>query len=196
MDLRKGALILLFSIMLFVSIVFSMPYWQEDYLISNYSKEKEISITIRNSQRILNITKIENRVEINTVRGNRILIEGEIDYDQIRRVVKIYFEKDGRVIEKELEIEKFERLVDNIEYLNNVTINNFGFKIRERIRNRIELRGNKEYIIVESEIPVRVLWIFRLNAKVGVEAEVDEELNIKSYRFIRPWWWIFVTKQE
>lgn len=196
MDLRKGALLLLFSIMLFVSIVFSMPYWQEDYLISNYSKEKEISITIRNSQRILNITKIENRVEINTVRGNRILIEGEIDYDQIRRVVKIYFEKDGRVIEKELEIEKFERLVDNIEYLNNVTINNFGFKIRERIRNRIELRGNKEYIIVESEIPVRVLWIFRLNAKVGVEAEVDEELNIKSYRLIRPWWWIFVTKQE
>lgn len=196
MDLRKGALLLLFSIMLFVSIVFSMPYWQKDYLISNYSKEKEISITIRNSQRILNITKIENRVEINTVRGNRILIEGEIDYDQIRRVVKIYFEKDGRVIEKELEIEKFERLVDNIEYLNNVAINNFGFKIRERIRNRIELRGNKEYIIVESEIPVRVLWIFRLNAKVGVEAEVDEELNIKSYRFIRPWWWIFVTKQE
>ncbi|MEM1634102.1 MAG: hypothetical protein QW714_00025 [Nanopusillaceae archaeon] len=196
MDLRKGALLLLFSIMLFVSIVFSMPYWQEDYLISNYSKEKEISITIRNSQRILNITKIENRVEINTVRGNRILIEGGIDYDQIRRVVKIYFEKDGRVIEKELEIEKFERLVDNIEYLNNVTINNFGFKIRERIRNRIELRGNKEYIIVESEIPVRVLWIFRLNAKVGVEAEVDEELNIKSYRLIRPWWWIFVTKQE
>ncbi|MEM1692539.1 MAG: hypothetical protein QXK45_07695 [Thermofilaceae archaeon] len=196
MDLRKGALLLLFSIMLFVSIVFSMPYWQEDYLISNYSKEKEISITIRNSQRILNITKIENRVEINTVRGNRILIEGGIDYDQIRRVVKIYFEKDGRVIEKELEIEKFERLVDNIEYLNNVTINNFGFKIRERIRNRIELRGNKEYIIVESEIPVRVLWIFRLNAKVGVEAEVDEELNVKSYRFIKPWWWIFVTKQE
>ncbi|MEM0325064.1 MAG: hypothetical protein QXW13_00045 [Nanopusillaceae archaeon] len=198
MNIKRTTILLLLGIILLASVVFSFPYreWEEENVFDNQNRIWDIRDRNIVDQRMVNITKIGNRVQITMEKGITITVDGDASYDYIRRLVRIQFERDGRVIEKEVEIEKFYRIVDNIDYLTNLTINNFRFRRIEKFRNRLELRNNRIYLVIENEIPVRVLWIFRMTAKVGTEAELDEEYNIREVRFIRPWWWIFVTNQE